>query len=124
MINIYKESQIKMIPTKEEVIQRVNNLIKKYGRRVAGKTLRDSFLSSGDWYQDDRRESPIKFVLDIINNIYSDKELPIYYSDYSDYYRGRGEEMLIDLADRDNCIEIIDALSNAEEELERMHRDI
>ena len=65
-----KDEEIQAEVTKQELLDKVDNLAKKYGRAEAGSMLAYYFDES--WYQEDRRYSKIEYVKNVINNCYKD----------------------------------------------------
>lgn len=65
-----KDEEIQAEVTKQELLDKVDNLAKKYGRAEAGSML--AYYFDDSWYQEDRRCSKIEYVKNVINNCYKD----------------------------------------------------
>ena len=67
MIKLIESDYIKLLPTKQEIIQRINQLCRKYGKSDVGKSLYHNLCDIG-YYTEDKRKSFIQFAIDVLNN--------------------------------------------------------
>ena len=79
MIKLIESDYIKLLPTKQEIIQRINQLCRKYGKSDVGKSLYHNLCDIG-YYTEDKRKSFIQFAIDVLNNCYTDG-IPYYPND-------------------------------------------
>lgn len=106
MIKLIESDYIKLLPTKQEIIQRINQLCRKYGKSDAGKSLYHNLCDIG-YYMEDKRKSFIQFAIDVLNNCYTDG-IPYYPNDITDYN--------LTPQHTTNC-DIIDAIDRTEESM-------
>jgi hypothetical protein len=61
-----------IMPTKQQVLNEVDTLVKKYGKLKVGDVLAFYIYNNGDWYMEDKRRSKINAVKEVIENNYTD----------------------------------------------------
>lgn len=66
------------MPTKQSLLNRISNMVKKYGKSITGEELAYQITYDGDFYMEDKRKSKLQFCIDVINNNYKDGPLNIY----------------------------------------------